>query len=306
MRITLVGSSAGVPTSDYGTSGVFAQVGKKSLLFDCGEGTQQRLMKYDCSINIDAVFLSHFDTDHTLGLPGLIRTLDMNNRTKPLDVHASEDIIENVKLLVAGPHGMPSYGLNFKSFKKGSGEVTDYDGFNIQHFKTVHDNSSHGYIIQEDERRGRLDAEKIDQEYNLPPSHKYQKLKNGSSVVDDDGRTIEPEDVVGPSRDGRKIVYTGDCRTNERVEAAAQGADLLVHESTFHSDHKKKAKNAKHSTAFQAGKVAANSDVDRLVLTHISPRYEGEENRLIEDAKRAYNGKVDVGRDGFCADITLS
>lgn len=305
MRITVVGSSAGVPTSEYGTSGIFAQVGEKSILFDCGEGTQKRLMKYDCSINVDSIFLTHFDSDHTLGLPGLIRTLEMNNRDRPLDIYASNNIIDNLKVLIAGSHGIPSYDVNIVGFGGSENTIAQYNGFEIKCFKTEHDNSSYGYIVNEEDRTGKLNADKIRKNYDLPPGPKFEQLKKGNKVTDNNGNVISPDDVVGPKRSGRKFVYTGDCRASRRVIESSQNADLLIHESTFHSNDKQKAVDAKHSTSLEAANVASKSDSDHLVLTHISPRYEGDEKILIDEAKKEFDGKISIGRDGFSTVITL-
>jgi ribonuclease Z len=119
MKIDFIGTSAGTPTSKYGTSGIFINTGQRKLLLDCGEGTQKRIMRFGSSINIDDIFLTHLDSDHTLGIPGLIRTLDLNNRNRDLDIPASEDIKPKLKTLIDGVHSWPSYAININCFDSG-------------------------------------------------------------------------------------------------------------------------------------------------------------------------------------------
>lgn len=299
MRSIIVGSNAAVPTSQYGTSGVFIQIGGSKILLDCGEGTQQRLMRYGGSINVDAIFLTHFDTDHTLGLPGLIRTLGMNNRGRPLDIYASDNIVDNINSLIFGPHGGTSYEINIHGFDKSGQSIAEFGEFDVTPFKTEHDKSSYGFVVKENEKDGHLDAQKLENEYGVEPSEKYQRLKEGQSIRNEKGEIIEPSDVIGSKREGRKLVYTGDCMASDNVIRHAEDSDLLIHESTFHSRDSKKADKTSHSTSKQAGMVASSSNAQHLVLTHISPRYEDNEEILKEDAQKVYDGNVSIGRDGF-------
>lgn len=298
MRVVFTGTNAAVPTSKYGTSGVFMQIHGKKLLFDCGEGTQQRMMRFNASINVDAVYLTHFDTDHVLGLPGLVRTMDMNNRDRPLDVFVPDEIVGKTKKLIAGVHGWPSYHINVTGFNEGV--VSGYDEFDVKSFSTKHDYVSHGFVIDEGVLEGRLNAEKLQEKYGLTPGEKYGELKQGNSVEASDGTVIDPADVKSEPRSGRKVVYTGDCRSNQNVVENAVNADLLIHEATFHSDDSERAAKTSHSTAEEAAKTAEDADADRLVLTHVSSRYEGNRQSLKEDATNHFeDGHVQVADDGF-------
>lgn len=301
MRIVFCGTNAATPTADYGTSGVFVQTHGTKLLFDCGEGTQQRMMKYGASINVDAVFLTHFDSDHVLGLSGLIRTLELNDRSRELKIFAPDDVTDRVRTLIAGSHGWPDYHVSVNGFNEGV--VEEYKKFEVRCFKTQHDYVSHGFVVEEDERDGQLNAEKLRNEFGVPPSHKYGELKKGNRIEAPDGTIVKPDDVIGPKRRGRKVVYTGDCQAGDNVEDASENADVLIHESTFHSNDSDKARDTSHATAKEAATVASRSNSSHLVMTHLSARYEGREDTLAKDAQTAFDGKVDVARDGFSVDV---
>lgn len=302
MRIRFIGTSAGTPTASQGTSGVFVNTGRKKILFDCGEGSQKRMMEYGASINIDAVFLTHLDSDHVLGIPGLIRTLELNNRSRNLDVYVSKSIVDKVKVLIAGVHGWPDYGVNIEGFDSGE-IVREYRDFEVRSFKTAHDNSSHGFVIDENMRSGRFMIKKVKEKYGLEPGPKYSKLKNGENVETSDGTVVPSNDVVGEKRPGRTIVYTGDTRKSENTIKNSKDADLLIHESTFSQEDSDKASETYHSTAREAAEVAKEAGVRKLVLTHISPRYGGNRLKLENEAKNHFKRDVRVAEDGLSVQV---
>jgi ribonuclease Z len=302
MRVKFIGTSAGTPTAIHGTSGIFVNLDGDGVLFDCGEGTQKRMMKFGASINIDAIFLTHLDSDHVLGVPGLIRTLELNNRGRELDIYVEERIADRVRTLVAGVHGWPDFNVNVRGFSSGD-TLETFGDFSIRCFKTNHDGSSHGFVIDEDEREGRFQMEKVRDEYGLEPGPKYGDLKSGNPVEAPDGTTIKPSNVIGDKRPGRKLVYTGDTRMSENTIENSRNADVLVHESTFSSEDSDKASQTSHSTASEAAQVANKADVETLVLTHISPRYGENRNKLREEAEEIFTGEIRVADDGMEVEV---
>jgi ribonuclease Z len=154
-----------------------------------------------------------------------------------------------------------------------------------------------GYALVEDDRKGRFDREKAEGELGIPPGPKYSKLHRGEPV-EHDGRTVEPAEVVGPPRPGRKLVYTGDTRPTESVVDAAKDADLLVHDATFASDWADRARATGHATAREAADVAARANAKRLALIHISTRYAADASPIEEEAQEAFDGDAFVPEDG--------
>ena len=134
-----------------------------------------------------------------------------------------------------------------------------------------------GYIIDECDASGRLDADKC-AEMGLPPGREYAALKAGQSVTTKDGVVINPEDVIGERRPGRRLVHLGDTCNSSAVAPLARGADSLVHESTFNSKKVNEALFKGHSTATMAGTFAAKVKARALILTHFSNRYGGGAN----------------------------
>lgn len=300
MRVTAVGTSGYLPTAQYGTSCLYLNLFGDRILLDCGEGTQQRLMRYDASPNVDAVFISHFHADHTLGIPGLVQALEMNGRDRPLDIHVPAGRTDRATRLVEGAYGQPSYPVEIHGY--GSDEpAVQTPEYSIRPFETPYTEHSHGFVVEEAASREFL----VDRarELGIDPGPKYGRLQRGETVETDDGRTVEPGEVLSEPQPGRTVVYPGDTRPTPAVVEAAADASLLVYSAMFADEQADRARSTGHSTAREAGQVAAESGADRLWLTHISPRHEGEEEVLESQANAAFDGDIAAVRDGHTTEL---
>ncbi|ERG97113.1 ribonuclease Z [Haloquadratum walsbyi] len=301
MQVTAIGTSGGLPTSQYGTSCIYLNLFGDKILFDCGEGSQQRLMKYDSSPNVDAVFISHFHADHTLGLPGLIQALEMDERERPLDIYVPEQRKQRTNDMITGAYEWPSYPVKIHGYDE-SDPAIQTDNYTIQPFNTPYTEHSHGLSVQETPKREFL--VKKAQELGINPGPKYGKLQNGHAIETDDGDTVEPEDVLSEPKPGRKIVYTGDTRPSDAIIDAASDASLLIYSAMFTEALAERARSTGHSTASEAAQVASKSGSQKIWLTHISPRHEGEEQKLKSQANNEFDGEIAVVRDGDVTQIT--
>jgi ribonuclease Z len=295
MRVTFLGTSGAVPTTERNPSGlVLAREGER-LLFDCGEGTQRQMMQYNTGFGVDHIFLTHLHGDHVLGLPGLTQTWDFNDRERPLAVYAPAGTRNRVESLIGATGDRPSYPVRVRQVADGD-VALDGDGFEVRAFGVEHRTTAVGYVLVEDDRKGRFDREKAEEKLGIEPGPKYSRLHEGEPV-EHEGRTIKPEEVVGPPRPGRRIVYTGDTRPTERTVAVATDADLLVHDGTFGEEFSGRARKTAHSTAREAAEVAREAGVRQLVLTHISTRYTGRSHELEKQAREVFSDSL-VADDG--------
>jgi ribonuclease Z len=303
MRVTFLGTSGAVPTTQRNPSAIHVEREGDRLLFDCGEGTQRQMMRYGAGFDIDHVFLTHLHGDHVLGLPGLAQTWDFNDRDAPLSIHAPAGTRQRVEQLVGATGERPSYPVRVHQLEPGD-VALDREEYEVRAFDVDHRTNAVGYAIVEDERKGRFDRQKAEEEFGLPPGPEYSKLHDGESV-EHEGQVIEPSDVVGDPRPGRTIVYTGDTRPCNGVREAAEGADLLIHDSMFDDERRERAVETAHSTAREAAEVARDAGVTRLALTHISSRYAGGGWRDLEAEAADVLGddRVFVADDGLCADV---
>jgi len=295
MRVTFLGTSGAVPTAARNPSGLVLEREGDRLLFDCGEGAQRQMMRFATGFDVEHVLLTHLHGDHVLGLPGLVQTWEFNDRETPLAVHVPAGTRRRVETLLDPLDNPPSYPVRVTQIEPGD-VVLDTPEYQVRALAVEHRTNALGYALIEDERKGRFDRQKAEEELHIPPGPKYSKLHRGESI-EHDGRTIDPEEVVGPPRPGRRFVYTGDTRPTESVVAAAEDADLLVHDGTFAEDHAERARETAHSTAREAAQVANDAGAKRLVLTHVSSRYAGGSRRLEREVAEAFDGEMALVAD---------
>ena len=301
MRVTFLGTSGAVPTTERNPSALLVEREGDRLLFDCGEGTQRQMMHFETGFDVEHVFITHLHGDHVLGLPGLLQTWDFNEREKPLAIHAPAGTRSTIEGLVSATGEAPSYPIRITQDDPGD-VVLDAGEYEVRTFDVAHRTNAVGYALVEDDRKGRFDREKAEEELGLSPGPEYSKLHRGEPV-EHEGRTIQPEEVVGPPRPGRTFVYTGDTRPTERTIEVAEEADLLVHDATFGDDHHDRAKQTAHSTAREAATVARDAGAKRLALTHLSTRYTGRGWELENQAEEVFDGRVFMAEDGMRVEI---
>lgn len=297
LRVTFLGTSAAIPTTARNPSGIFINREGDQLLFDVGEGTQRQMMRYGTGFGISDVFLTHLHGDHVLGLAGLLQTWDFTNRTDALTIHAPGGTLGRLEEFLFSLGARPSYAVDLAAVTGGT-TVLEREEYSVRAVATDHDTRSVGYVLAEDDRKGRFDRERAE-ELGVPVGPKFSTLHGGEPVTLEDGTVVRPDQVVGEPRPGRTVVYTGDTRPTAAVIEAAQGADLLIHDATFASDHAERARETAHATAREAGDVAAAAGVLSLVLTHISSRYPGDPEAHREEAGAAFDGDVRVAHDGL-------
>jgi len=300
MKVTFLGTGGAVPTTQRSTSALLVEREGDRLLFDCGEGTQRQMMRYRTGFDVGHIFLTHMHGDHTLGVPGLTQTMSFNDREQPLAVHAPAGTRGQVEQLLAATDNPPSYPVRVRQIEPGD-VVLDREAYEVRAFATDHDTRAVGYALVEDERRGRFDRERAEEEFGIPPGPKYSTLHAGEPV-EHEGRTVQPDEVVGPPRPGRRFVYTGDTRPTDATVAAAENADLLVHDGTFGDEHRTRARETGHSTAREAAAVAREVGANTLALVHISSRYAGRADQLAAEAREVFADSV-VTCDGMQIEI---
>ena len=284
MQIVFLGTSGSWPTPKRNVSAIAVKRGPEVLLFDCGEGTQRQFMLSTLSfMQVTRIFLTHFHGDHFVGLPGLVQSMSMNGRDAPLDVYGPRGVEQLVTELLSLGYFTPGFQVRAKELAAGAS--LDCGDYAVTGFEAVHTVPGLSYMLEEKARPGRFSLERA-KELGIPEGPLYSRLQAGEAVKAH-GREFRPEDVMGPPRRGRKIVYTGDSMPNDALIERARGADVLIHDATSDAALEEKANRYGHSSSRQAAEVASKAGVGLLVLTHLSPRYE-DPSTILADAKAVF------------------
>lgn len=303
LRLTFLGTSAAQPTIHRGLSAIAVRAHQDRLLVDCGEGTQRQMLRFGTGFRTDIVLFTHFHADHYLGVVGFLRTLAMTEAVSGMRLYGPLPHLETLlgRLVHLGFREMP---FPLERIPVEGGDRIEREGYAIRAVRVSHRMPSVGYVLEEPDRPGRFDPARA-AALGVTPGPDFGRLQRGEPLTVD-GRTVRPEDVMGPARPGRKVVFSGDTRPCEALAEAARGADVLVHEATFSENEKARALETHHSTAYEAGEIAAAAGVRHLVLTHLSSRFDREPHLLAEEAARSFPGRITVAYDGLELEVPFA
>ena len=303
LTLTLLGTSASRPTVERNVSSMALTRDGDTMLFDCGEGTQRQMMRYGVPFALGDIFFTHFHADHVIGVIGLMRTMALQGRTEELRLWGPPPAARHLRR--AEQFGVDRLTFPVRIHELQPGERIPRRDYAIVAFAVEHGpGAAMGYALVEEERKGRFDPERA-RELGIPEGPLWGRIHRGEPVTLDDGRVVEPAELVGPLRSGRTVVITGDTRPSENTVAAARGADLLVHEATFGDEEAERAVETGHSTAREAAVVARRAGCKRLLLTHFSARYSRSAGELETQARAEFDA-VTIGRDGMEIEVPFT
>lgn len=299
MEVTFLGTSSAVHSKDRNHPSIALKAFGDAFLFDCGEGTQRQLLFTNVSpMKISKVFITHFHGDHILGLPGLLQSMSLNGRESKLTVYGPRGLNKLKDAIYSLGYCAIEYPVEFIEIDTGIIEETDEYVIRAQSVR--HNVPSLAYSIEEKKKPRFLREKAI--ELGVPVGPAFGKLHNGEEI-EIDGRTIKPEQVLGPPRKGIKITYSGDTRPCEEMIMFARDSTLLIHESTFIQKETQNAEEYGHSTSKDAAFVARESNSKKLIITHISTRY-GEEYAqiMLKEAQEIFEN-TELAKD--CMEINV-
>ena len=269
MEITFLGTSSAVHSSSRSHPAIVLKAFGETILFDCGEGTQRQLIYGKISpMKISKIFITHYHGDHILGIPGLLQSMNFRGRETKLTIYGPKGL-ENLRSAISSL-GFPNFDFPLEWVEIDSGTIIENEEYVIKAQKVKHNTLTLAYSVEEIKKPRFLREKAI--ELGVPVGPDFGKLHNGIPV-EVDGKTIKPEQVLGPPRKGHKITYSGDTMPCEEMIQFARDSSILIHEATYKVEDKDKAELHAHSTSKDAAEIALYSNSKKLILTHISTRY---------------------------------
>jgi ribonuclease Z len=302
MEIQFLGTSSGTPSKSRNVSGLALRTAGGWALVDCGEGTQHQILRTHLSLHdLRAVFITHMHGDHCYGLPGLLASAGMLNRSAPLVLVGPAPLWIYLQGVMATTElGLP-YALEFIPVD----QLAGHDVLSDLHVRTSslsHRIPSHAFHFTERVVERRLDTDKL-RAAGIASGPAWGELQQGLDVPLPDGRVLRATDWLQPPRRPRSVIVAGDNDNPDLLLEAARGAQVLVHEATYTEETLLKVgPGPQHSSALRVARMAAQAGLPNLVLTHFSPRYQGGDGPLSmaaleREARGVYDGNLFLARD---------
>jgi ribonuclease Z len=315
MDLIILGSAAATPTKDRNLPSIAIRYRNEIILFDCGEDFQRQFAQAGLKFNKPLkIFISHFHGDHIIGLPGFLFRLSLNDRTAPLMIFGPRNLFLYLSLhrKILGLKSL--YQLRIFEIDHQNREIIEYDGldsdipkttkeiegnvifesnyYSVQYSLVDHSVITYAYAFIENPRLGKFNPIRA-RELGIPESNLWKKLQEGKSI-EINGKKIDPisEGIVGPKKPGRKITYSGDLKPCDSLIELGKDSDILIHEATFAKTLAETALDKKHSTSVDAANDAKKMNAKKLILTHISSRYQEDVLKLLDEAKEIFPNTV--------------
>ena len=296
--VTFLGTSAAAPTVDRGLPAVAIRREGEVVLMDCGEGVQRRVLSESLGLGSDmTILITHLHGDHVTGLLGLLQTMSLAQRRKPLNVVGPAALLKWLEVTADLLHIGLTFPIRFSTAKPGV--VLRTGGFRVRAARAAHSIEAFSYAVQELRRPGVFYPGKA-RALGVPEGKLWSRLQKGRAVSVG-GRKVGPSEVTGPPRAGRKIGYSGDTRPSAGLVRFFTGCDLLIFDSTFSGSDRETAVERRHSTSIEAAELAKKAKVRQLALTHFSARYTSVSS-LVREARRVFPNTI-AASDGLSIDV---
>ena len=286
-EIVFLGTSASAPSVHRGLSAQVVMHNEHRFLIDCGEGTQRQILQSGLGFKrMERILITHGHLDHILGLAGLVSTFTRWETIDRLEIWAGRWALDRIRDLLFNivlKGGRSPFELTLKEIKPGV--IFEDKSFTLTAFPVQHRGPGcFGFAFEEKSHRPFL-AERAEA-LGVPAGPIRRRLVAGETVTLPDGRTVGPEDVLGPEVAGARLIHVGDCGETDDLVPVARGADALVIEATYLDMEAEMAREFGHLTAAQAARLARDAGVKQLYLTHLSRRY--RERDVLEEAQKIF------------------
>ncbi len=286
IKVTFLGTSAQIPSAKRNHTAILITYKDENILVDCGEGTQMQFRKAQLNpCKLTTILITHIHGDHTFGLPGLLSTLNFSGYNKYLRIYCPKGAKKIIEEFIDIEHLKNGFKIKIEEV---SGKFYENEDFYLESESMQHGipTNAYNFVIKSKSRIDKLKLKK----YKIPEGPLLKNLKQGKDIVYE-GKKYKAKELVY-LEEGKKISFVLDTVLNNKIARFVKGADLLICDASFSSENSKEAKEHMHLTARQDGQIAKSAKVKKLVLTHISQRYDNKLKELLDDAKKEFKNVV--------------
>jgi ribonuclease Z len=286
-EVTILGSSSATPIFNRNPTSQAVNINDRWYLIDCGEGTQQQMLRFDIKASkIDHIFISHLHGDHYLGLVGLLSSLHLNGRIKPLYIYCPAHLKEIIDIQLLYSETTIQYPLEYRFTDAEKFEILlDNADITVETIPLNHRIPCTGFLFKEKKRLRKLMKEKIER-LGVPIPF-YSALKKGEDYTAPNGDVYKNDTLTTDSSDPKSYAYCSDTMYDERYFKQISDVTMLYHEATFLDNMLDRALETHHTTALQAGEIALKVNAKRLLIGHFSARYKTL-NELLEETQSVF------------------
>ncbi|MGN6637819.1 MAG: ribonuclease Z [Mucilaginibacter sp.] len=286
-EVTILGSSSATPIFNRNPSAQALNINERLYLVDCGEGTQQQMLRFDIKPSrIDHIFISHLHGDHYLGLVGLLSSMHLNGRAKGLKLYCPAELKEIIELQLKYSETVLQYPIEYVFTNAGRPEVIlENQDIIVETIPLDHRIPCTGFLFRQKKRLRKIIKEKIE-DLDIPVAY-YSAIKKGADYTEPNGTVHKNSDITIDPETPKTYAYCSDTLFNESYFKQISNADLLYHESTFMNNMLERAQSTYHTTALQAGEVALRTNAKKLLIGHFSARYKTL-NELLEETQSVF------------------
>ncbi len=291
-KVTILGSGAALPTAQRKPTSQYIECNDRHFLIDCGEGTQTQLRKIGIKLQkINNIFISHLHGDHYFGLVGLLSTMHLLGRDNGITIYGPKELETIIRIQLEIGGGKLGFSINFHATTNDQKRLVFEDKMiEVWSFPLKHKIPTTGYFINEKQKERSIIGEEFNNSgLSLMAIPKFRK---GENYIDDEGIEHDFEEYTFAPKPALSYAFCSDTAFDLSICKYINGSTVLYHEATFLEKEKERAKATFHSTAVQAAKIASEAKVKRLLIGHLSARYDSNLEHEKEAAAIFSNVKV--------------
>lgn len=299
--VNILGCGSATPTAFHNPSAQVIDFRGQLMMVDCGEGAQAMLRKMRLKFSrLNHIFISHLHGDHFFGLPGLLSTLDLQDKTGSVTVHCFEAGIEVLRKTMAIFCPDPGFEIIYDPIKNADATILETDALTVETVRLYHRVPCVGFIFREKAKPRHINGEMV-RFYDVP-TYRMQAIKDGADFVRPDGTVVPNVRLTTDPDPSMSYAYLSDTAYKPELAEKVHGVSLLFHEATYDGSQAQLAASRGHSTSAQAAMIARDAEVGQLMLGHFSKRYNGDESLLLEQAREIFPNTI-LAREGLTVDL---